>query len=64
MKDTLVPEVMKTREVAEKLRVSSDTVIQLHKDGVLPGVRLGKKCLRFKSIDVDRLLDSPTGGKK
>ena len=47
------PPLLTTREVAEYLGVTSDTVLRLWRSGDLPGFRLGTKALRFRRSEVE-----------
>lgn len=48
--------VMDRREVARFLKVSPYQVERLCADGVLPYIRLGRKCIRFSRRDCEKLL--------
>lgn len=53
-------------ELADRLDTSPDAVLKLHRDGVLPAYRVGKRALRFdpaeclERLRVERL--QPQGG--
>ena len=44
-------------DVAEQLSVHKSTVYDSFSRGDLVGVRLGKKCIRFRQDDVDRFVE-------
>jgi excisionase family DNA binding protein len=44
--------LLTTREVAEMLAVSPDSVIRMWKAGELPGFRLSSKVLRFRRSEI------------
>lgn len=48
--------LLKTVEVAEKLGVSTRTVLKMAADGRLAAVRLSSRAIRFKSEDVEALI--------
>lgn len=52
-------DLLTTREVAERARVSTVTVTRWAKQGRLQGVRISERVLRFRRGDVDALLSSP-----
>jgi excisionase family DNA binding protein len=52
---TLGPPMLTPAEVAEHLRVSTETVYRWVRTGYLPGLRVGR-CLRIRRDDVDALL--------
>jgi excisionase family DNA binding protein len=50
--------LLTTREVAERLAVSPDTVLRWHRSGKLPGGRrLGCNVLRFDAAEVEAWLE-------
>ena len=50
--------LLRTRDVAEILDVSCETVLRWHRSGKLPGGRrLGSNVLRFDSSEVETWLD-------
>ena len=51
--------LLTTREVAELLRVSTETALRWHRSGKLPGGRrLGSNVLRFDRDELDAWLDA------
>lgn len=44
-------------EVGQRLRVSSDKVMGLVRDGQLKALRLGRKCVRIRLDSVERLIN-------
>jgi excisionase family DNA binding protein len=53
-----VGRLLTTREVAERLGVSPETVLRRWRAGELPGFRLGGTVLRFDSDEVDAWLEA------
>jgi excisionase family DNA binding protein len=50
--------LLTTREVAELLRVSTETALRWHRSGKLPGGRrLGSNVLRFSEPEIEAWLD-------
>jgi excisionase family DNA binding protein len=50
--------LLRTRDVAELLDVSVETVLRWHRSGKLPGgYRLASNVLRFRESDLERWLD-------
>lgn len=50
--------LLRTRDVADRLDVSCETVLRWHRSGKLPGGRrLGSNVLRFSEPELDRWLD-------
>lgn len=49
-------DLLTTREVANRARVSTVTVTRWAKDGTLPGIRVSERVLRFRRADVDAFL--------
>jgi excisionase family DNA binding protein len=47
-----------TREVAEWLGFSPETVLRRYRAGELPGIRLGSNVLRFREFEVEAWLES------
>lgn len=58
MAASIVEPLLRSRAVAELLAVSIKTVYAWQRDGVLPGVRLGRarRTIRYRRADVERLL--------
>lgn len=54
MKNT---ELLKTNEVANRLNISRDKVLQLIEDGTLRAIRLGPKTIRVFAESVSRVLE-------
>jgi excisionase family DNA binding protein len=51
--------LLTTREVADRLAVSPETILRWHRSGKLPGGRrLGSNVLRFSEVEIDRWLDT------
>jgi excisionase family DNA binding protein len=52
-----------TRQLAERLQVSTNTVCRLAREGRIPCHRVGHRTLRFVAAEVDAALraDGPTG---
>lgn len=50
------PQLMTTREVAQFLNVTSNTVRTWSHQGVLPAIRIGKTCYRFRRDAVEQLI--------
>ena len=49
-------ELLTVTEAAERLRVTTRFIRGLIADGTLPALRLGRRSLRLRRDDVDRLL--------
>jgi excisionase family DNA binding protein len=49
--------LMTTREVADLLRVSPDTVLRRWRAGELPGFRIASNVLRFDRCDLEEWLE-------
>lgn len=60
MKDLEIEPLMNADEVASVLRVDRKRVYELHRLGLLPGVRLGPRQLRFRRPDVRHLAERGT----
>ena len=57
--------LLTTREVAERLAVSPDTVLRWHRSGKLPGSRrLGCNVLRFDASEVEAWLEETRLGPR
>jgi excisionase family DNA binding protein len=50
--------LLTTRQVAEYLGFSPETVLRKWRSGELPGFRLGSNVLRFSEADVDKYLEA------
>lgn len=50
--------LLTTRQVAELLAVSPETVLRLHRRGELAGYRIASNALRFAEADVSEWLES------
>lgn len=48
--------LLTTSEVAERMRLSPNTVKELWRSGRLPGIRVSERKLRFRSVDVENFL--------
>jgi excisionase family DNA binding protein len=48
--------LLRARDVAERLDVSTETVLRWHRSGKLPGYRLATNVLRFREGDLARWL--------
>jgi excisionase family DNA binding protein len=57
-----VERLLDTRGVAELLGLHTKTVLRLVQAGELTACRLGPKTLRFRSVDIDRFLESKARG--
>jgi excisionase family DNA binding protein len=55
--DAASDDLLTTREVAGRLRVSTATVLRRFRSGEIPAVQLGPRTLRFRRSDIDALLD-------
>ena len=44
-------------QVAKKLGVSRDTIMRWYRDGKLKGVRLSYRTLRFRSAEIEKMLE-------
>jgi len=53
--------LMTTREVAERLRISVETVLRWYHAGELPGVRLGAKVIRFRESEIETWIEQRSG---
>jgi excisionase family DNA binding protein len=49
--------LLRTRDVADRLGVSPETVLRWWRRGELPGYRLSSNVLRFAEADVDAYLE-------
>ena len=54
------PELLTTNEVAKLLRVTSNTIHTMRRDGRLPGIKLGG-VVRYRKDDVQRILGLKSG---
>ena len=50
--------LLTTRDVAELVSLSPETILRRYRAGELRGVRLGSNVLRFRPEDVDAWLES------
>lgn len=50
-------DLLTTKEVADRCRVSTVTVTRWLNEGHLVGVKVGPRTFRFRRVDVDALLD-------
>jgi len=57
------PEILKTQEVADYLRVSYETVLRLTHAGALNAIRVGRE-FRYLREEIDRHLRSPAGPRR
>jgi len=46
-----------TREVAELVGLSAETILRRHRAGELPGIRLGSNVLRFRESAIEAWLE-------
>lgn len=53
--------LLTTRQVADRLGLSPETVLRRWRAGELPGFRLGSNVLRFDPAEVDRWLEGQRG---
>lgn len=53
--------LMTTRELANYLGVSSETVLRRWRAGELPGYRLGSNVLRFRESEIETWLEGRRG---
>lgn len=49
--------MLTAKQVAERLGVTEKTVRKWYTDGKLKGVRLGYRTLRFKTAEVEKMLE-------
>jgi excisionase family DNA binding protein len=49
--------LLTTREVAERLAFTPETVLRWARSGKLPAVYLSSRAIRFRETDVDELID-------
>jgi excisionase family DNA binding protein len=54
--------LLTTREVAEILGLSSETVLRRWRAGDIPGFRLGSNVLRFEAAEIDAWLEQRRQG--
>jgi excisionase family DNA binding protein len=50
--------LLTTRQVAEWLGFSPETILRRYRAGELPGIRLGSNVLRFRESEVEAWLES------
>jgi excisionase family DNA binding protein len=55
---------MTTREAADALMLSVDSIREMAKDGRLVPVRLGRRTMRFRRADIDAIVGGKPLGKK
>ena len=55
IKHTELPEIMTAGDVAKVLKITPHTVYRRHRDGDLPGIRIGG-AVRFRAEDIKQLL--------
>lgn len=55
------PELMTAAEVAERAKVHTETVRRWTRDGALASVKLPNGRLRYRTSDVDALLETTAG---
>ena len=53
-----LPELLTTRQVAEMLAVSPETVLRWYRAGDLPGIRVSRNVLRFDEEEIDEWLEA------
>ena len=53
--------LLRTREVAELVALSPETILRRHRAGELRGVRLASNVLRFRESDVEAWLRAAYG---
>ena len=51
-----IPTLLTIKQVAEILQVSQRTVLRMHKDGLLHGVRFSRKLIRFRAQELERVI--------
>ena len=56
VKTVSVP-LLTTRAVAERMSVSTETVLRWHRAGALPAIRIASNALRFQQTDLDAFLE-------
>jgi excisionase family DNA binding protein len=52
------PALLTTRQVADRLGLSPETVLRKWRAGELPGYRLGSNVLRFEAVELEAWLAS------
>ncbi len=53
--------LLTTRQVADRLGLSPETVLRRWRAGELPGFRLGSNVLRFSEVELDAWLEARRG---
>ena len=56
--------LLTSREVADWLGVSPETVLRRWRAGEIPGFRLASNCLRFDPEELDRWLEAQRAGER
>lgn len=57
------PKLIKKREAAERYSVSLRQIDNLIRDGIMPTIKLGRRCIRIPVTQADAVLESlMTGG--
>jgi excisionase family DNA binding protein len=56
--------LLSTRQLAELLNVSPETVLRRHRAGEIPGFRVASNALRFRPSDVAEWLDGRRGAQR
>jgi excisionase family DNA binding protein len=54
----LTGRLLTTREVAELMGLSPETVLRRYRAGEIPGYRLASNCLRFRETEIEAYLAS------
>jgi excisionase family DNA binding protein len=57
-------ELLTVPEAAQRLKVNAETVRRWLREGVLTGVKLGKRQWRVRTSDLERLSSPPTSAGK
>ena len=56
--------LLTVKEVGEILQISTRSVHQLTKDGILKSIKISQRTIRFRPEDVDQMIENRTTQKR
>ena len=60
---TVTTELLTRKQIAALFQISTQTIIRMENDGKLPALRLGAGSVRYRRIDVEKLIQESVTSK-